>query len=460
MTFPFSTALTLRLAGGLALAALALAAAVSEFWPREGARPRAIRGRAVAGEFDSSAAADVAGVAEDDAAWLAAMERLERRVAAGAERARESVLALEYKANGAPAGARRVATGVVIDAMGSVLSIRIEPPAGSTGSANDDEGPARIVARDALGRRHVAEWVAADPDTGLTLLRIPTGAPRPIEPADEGPKLGGRVFVVGNPFGLGQSVSRGQISGLNRSLELHSQPLHGLIQVQTPLFPGDSGAVVADFQGRWLGLIRGGLAPPTPTPATATEGDLTRRSSDLGFAIPAERALWIAARLRDQGKVDRAYLGVRLEPDSDDGEPGNNGARLRDVLPDTPAARGGLQIGDRIVAFDGQPIRSALELTERLDRSPAHLRVQLEVVRGEGADRRAHGLWIQTASRPDPLVPAAVGAPLEVVPTAATITEPPRAEEIQPPLPSALIDRLERLEKRIERLERAAPAGP
>jgi len=458
----------LRLVGGLALGALAVAAAVSEFWPREGvqARPRPIRGQAVGADLNISNP-DPAETGDDDA-WLGALESLERRVAAGMERARESVLALEYKAAGAPPGARRVATGVVIDARGSVLSIRIDQPAEPSRSANDErddtnesedenEEPARIVARDAFGRRHLAEWLADDPDTGLTLLRIPSGAPPPIQAAAEAPALGSRVFVVGNPFGLGQSVSRGRISGLNRSLELHSRPLNGLIQVQTPLFPGDSGAVVADFRGRWLGLIRGGLAPPS------AEGDPARRGNDLGFAIPAEQALWIASRLRDQGKVDRAYLGVRLEPDSDseaDAAPEREGARLRGVLPDTPAARGGLQVGDRIVSFDGQPIRSALDLTERLDRSPARARVRLEIVRNEETERhRDATLWIETGSRPEPILPP-VGSALDVVSTAATIVEPPRAAELQPTLPSAVLERLEQLEKRIERLEGAAPPGP
>jgi len=464
MTPPAPSARRFRLAGGLALGALAVAAAVSEFRPREAPRP--IRGQAVGADLKAAAA----NIETNDDAWLDALDRLERRVAAGMERARDSVLALEYQAAGAPPGARRVATGVVIDALGSVLSIRIDPPAKPRESAGDEneieneneneneaEEPARIVARDAFGRRHVAEWVADDPDTGLTLLRIAHGAPPPIQPAEEAPALGSRVFVVGNPFGLGQSVSRGRISGLDRSLELHSRPLNGLIQIQTPLFPGDSGAVVADFRGRWLGLIRGGLAPPSTEDASA------RRGNDLGFAIPAEQALWIASRLLDRGKVDRAYLGVRLEPDSDPGSdaaPNRRGARLRDVLPDTPAARGGLRVGDRIVAFDGQPIRSALDLTDRLDRSPALARVRLEIVR-DGS--QGQSLWIETGSRPDPILPPA-GASLDVVPTAATVVNPPRASELQPAAaPSALLDRLDQLEKRVERLENPAspqPANP
>lgn len=447
MPLPSPSPRRLRLAGGLALGALAVAAAVSEFWPRE---REPVRGRAAGADLKVGAPAEV-GTDGDDA-WLDALERLERRVAEGMERARESVLALEYQAAGAPAGARRVATGVVIDAQGNILSIRIDRP-DKAKTPSDDPAPARIIARNAFGRRHVVDWVADDPDTGLTLLRIAQGAPPPIQKAVEPPALGSRVFVIGNPFGLGQSVNRGRVSGLDRSLELRSRPLNGLIQVQTPLFPGDSGAVVADFRGRWLGLIRGGLAPPSTSKATDDDAS-PRRGDDLGFAIPAEQALWIASRLLDQGKVDRAYLGVRLESDSDvDADPNREGARLRDVLPDTPAARGGLRVGDRIVAFDGKPVRSALDLTERLDRAPALARVRLDIVR---AGEPPATLWIETASRPEPILPP-TGSSLDVVPTAATVAQPPRASELQPAAPSDLLNRLEELEKRVKRLESAGP---
>jgi hypothetical protein len=233
--------------------------------------------------------------------------------------------------------------------------------------------------------------------------------------------------------------------------------------VQTPLYPGDSGAVVVNFRGQWLGLVRSGLAVPSADAVATAE-----RRDDVGFAVPADHALWIADQLRERGQVDRAYLGVRLEPDWALATP-PEGATIRDVLPDTPAARGGLKIGDVIVSFDGQPTRTTLDLTERLDRTAAKRTVRVDFVRGAGpaADRKA--VWIETADRP--------GAPLPVVvtPTAATADPTPAApkrlrapvgptpvEEVPPALPQAVADRLERLERRLEQLERAAaePARP
>jgi serine protease Do len=409
--------------------------------------------------------------ADDDEVLFAAMERLERRMAAGMIRARDSVVTLEYKSADGPDGARRVATGVVVNGHGDILSVRIDRPVRAPDEVDDESSPSRITARDAFGRRHIARWIAADADTGLTLLRIAPGVVRPIKPAAEGPALGSQVFVIGNPYGLGHSVSRGQIAGLDRSLELRSRQLNGLIQVQTPLFPGDSGAVVVNFRGQWLGLIRSGLAIPSSDHEPSSE-----RGNDLGFAVPADHALWIASQLRDLGQVDRAYLGVRLESDATlAASPG--GATLLDVLPDTPASRGGLRAGDRIVSFDGQPTRSALDLTERLDRTAAKKSVRVEIVRGRGPNGEPERkvVWVETADRPN--IPRVVPpAAVVVTPTAAASPAPTpgaaapkhlrdpvgptRAEELQLSLPQAVVDRLDRLERRLNLLEHPEPSRP
>ncbi len=270
-----------------------------------------------------------------------ALDRLERRIAAAMARARESVVALEYSAADAPDGDRRMATGVVINNGGEILSVRIDPPP-TRPAPGTRKDLASIVARDFQGKRHRAQWVAADPETGLTLLRVSASAVRPIRSVVDGPKLGSQVFVVGSPFGMGHSVSRGHVAGLDRAVELNTRQLGGLIQVQAPLYPGDSGAAVVDLRGYWLGLIRGGLAVPgsgsgpaaqpetapiartspsspraiaieangDPAPAVSGRPD---SDTDFGFAIPTRDALWIAGQLSTRGQVDRAYLGVRLD---------------------------------------------------------------------------------------------------------------------------------------------------
>ena len=134
---------------------------------------------------------------------------------------------------------------------GSIRPLDKSAPDAGTGAS---EARMSIVAQDASGRRHQASWVAGDPESGLTLLRIAPQTVRPIQIAVDEPMLGSQVFVVGNPFGLGHSVSRGHVAGLDRALKLGSRQLGGLIQVQAPLYPGDSGAVVANLRGQLLGL--------------------------------------------------------------------------------------------------------------------------------------------------------------------------------------------------------------
>jgi S1-C subfamily serine protease len=361
---------------------------------------------------------------EEDAALLTALERLDRQTAAGMLRARDSAVALEYTAGTGSPSARHIATGVVINSRGDVLSVRIDRPiAGSKPGVVSDYRA--IVARDAAGHRHLAHWIASDPESGLTLLRIAGRSVRPIEIAPDAPALGSPVFVVGNPFGLGHTVSRGHIAGLDRALNLGTRQLGGLIQIQAPLYPGDSGAVVANVRGQLLGLIRSGLAIP------AAAGDRTEHDNDFGFAIAARDVLWVADQLRARGHVDRAYLGVRLEATSESWSPDRaqastphdplspqfleapnkhapscEGALLQEVLTGTPAAKAGLQVGDTIIGANGDVVRSPADLTDRLDRLPAQAMIRLEVIRGLGTAQQHLTVTFQTAGRREFSLPA------------------------------------------------------
>ena len=352
------------------------------------------------------------------------LDEQEARVAEAVARAREHVMTLEFTIEDgkSEAPARRVATGVVVwdDGRGrDVISVRVAPPPSGV----------PVVARDAVGRRTTARWVADDPETGLTLLRVDDDsayprratAPLPLPPGL--PRLGSQVLVIGNPFGLGHSVTRGSISALDRRLDLGARPLGGLIQIDAAFHPGDNGALVATLRGEWLGLVRSGLAPRGTDPT---------RDHDLGFALPARDALWVADRLRARGRVDRAYLGIRLALRPSNEGPG---AVLDSVLDDTPAARVGLKNGDRVVTLDGHDVASPHDLTDRLDRTPADADVVVEYYRGPVRDRRV----IRTASRPPSERDRDADAP---APT-------------RPDSPRVLKEQIERLERRLEELERA-----
>jgi S1-C subfamily serine protease len=360
-------------------------------------------------------------------------ELMDRRVSEAIKRARESAVALEYTPADAPGGPKRMASGVVISDEGDVLSVRIDAP----------PADAPVEARVASGRKLPAQWVAADPETGLTLLKLAPRAARPAVPAPRpSPRLGIAVLVIGNPFGLAHSVSRGFVAGLNRRLQLGPRQLGGLIQVDASLHPGDSGAMLADLQGSWLGVIRSGLASPAESDRKGRELD-----HDLGFAIPARDALWVAGQLLARKRVDRAYLGVTLDlsapsPASASAPAEPDGAVLRLVLADTPAERAGLKSGDRVVALDGRPVHSPHDLTDRLDRTPANAEVTVDLLRGTGLDRQTVRLTFRTARRP-PFEPS------QPSPSAKTKPSEPRAT-----LPREVVETIERLERRVEELEK------
>ncbi len=363
------------------------------------------------------------------------LDVLERRVSEVIDRTRESAVALEYTAADAPNGPRRVASGVVISQEGDVLSVRIDTPPSSS----------PVIARVASGRRLPARWIAADPETGLTLLKVAPQAARPAVPSPRGARLGIPVLVIGNPFGLAHSVSRGYVAGLGRRLELGPRQLGGLIQVDASLHPGDSGALLSDLQGGWLGVIRSGLASPT------AEGDRKGRDReldhDLGFAIPARDALWIADQLRTRRRVDRAYLGVTMDlaAPASAGEP--DGAVLGRVLADTPGERAGLKSGDRVVALDGLPVRSPYDLTDRLDRTPADASITLDLLRGTGSKRLPVRLTFRTARRP-PFEPSRPS------PSPSSSAKSRPADPRPPALPREVTDLIDRLERRVDELEK------
>ena len=369
----------------------------------------------------------------------------DRRIGEAIRRARASTVTLEYEFR----ARRRVASGVVINDQGEILAIGISPPA--------DRTRASVVVSNAAGRRHPARWVASDPDTGLTLLRAEGAGLRPIRQAAGDPSLGADVFLIGNPLGFYHSVSRGHIAGFGRQFQTGSQVIGGLIQVQASIHPGDSGALLADLDGGWLGLVRGTLEAP---------------DNDVGFAIPTRDALWMADRLRATGKVDRAYVGLRFDVGAagDGGlvpplapsnpaipvDPGAEvvGAEVVGVVAGSPAERAGLRVGDRVTRVDDRPVAVATDLTDRLERTGAGADIALEFIRGAARNR----VTIRATSRPPVAAEADPPAPIvgAAVPGGLLPLAPPRSEESATTLLRAIHDQLDRLERRVDLLERQA----
>ena len=219
-------------------------------------------------------------------------------------------------------------SGVVIDADGDVLT-----------NNHVVEGANQLAVALTDGTLRPAKLVGVDPDSDLALLKVDATGLQPIAIGDVNSlAVGDVVLAVGNPLGVGQTVTQGIVSALGRK-GIGINPIENFIQTDASINPGNSGGALIDSAGRLVGinsaiLSRGG----------GSEG--------IGFAIPVDLAQKVAASLKKQGRVARGWLGVSTGPAP------SSGAQVVAVQPGGPANRAGLAAGDVIVGFGGRPIES------------------------------------------------------------------------------------------------------
>jgi S1-C subfamily serine protease len=245
-----------------------------------------------------------------------------------------------------------------------------------TGFVWDDDG--RIVTNfhviqqsDALqvtlqdGTNWRAQVIGAHPDRDLAVLAInaPRGKLQPLPLGSSSDlQVGQKVFAIGNPFGLDQSLTTGVISALGRQIESVSQrPISGVIQTDAAINPGNSGGPLLDSAGRLIGVN---------TAIYSRSGAW----SGVGFAIPVDIVNEIVPQLIRHGKIDRAGLGITVIPDQSAAELGvHEGVAILNIVPDGPAHKAGLRptrrrgergilLGDVIKGVDRKPIRNFRDL--------------------------------------------------------------------------------------------------
>lgn len=185
-------------------------------------------------------------------------------------------------------------------------------------------------------------------------------------------KPGDWVVAVGNPFGLGGSVSAGIISARGR--DLHSGPYDDFLQLDAPINRGNSGGPTFNTHGEVIGINTAILSP-------------SGGSVGIGFAIPSNLAKAVVAQLQAQGKMTRGWLGVAIQEVTPDiatalGLKEPQGALVTDVTEGGPAAKAGLKPGDLIEAYDGQPIRQSHDLPKLVADTGVGKPAQLTVRRG------------------------------------------------------------------------------
>jgi serine protease Do len=229
-------------------------------------------------------------------------------------------------------------TGVLIDERGYILT-----------NYHVVEGVQKIQVSLPDARQFVARLVAHDAQTDLAVIKIESTKDLPVITigTSEDLMLGEPVIAVGNAYGYENTVTRGIVSALHRTVQVtDAQTYEDLIQTDASINPGNSGGPLINIDGEMVGLnvaVRAGAA-------------------GIGFAIPVDKAMRVAASLLSSRVIDRTWHGIVAEQVNVDGE---RTVVVKSVEDDSPAVDTGLQAGDVLLSIDGQPIQRTLDL-ERL----------------------------------------------------------------------------------------------
>ncbi len=227
------------------------------------------------------------------------------------------------------------------------------------------------------GRTVSASVVGTDEKTDLALLKIKEpGTYKFVEFSDNLPRVGDWVIAVGNPFGLGGTVTAGIVSARGR--DIGSGPYDDYLQIDAPVNRGNSGGPTFDLNGNVAGVNTAIYSP-------------SGGSVGIGFAIPSTTAKSVIASLRENGTVSRGYLGVQIQAVTSEIAqslrlPNASGALIAEAQPNTPAANAGLRSGDVIVAVNGERIANPRELSRKIASLGPTKKVEITYSR-EGAEK-------------------------------------------------------------------------
>ena len=224
------------------------------------------------------------------------------------------------------------------------------------------------------GASYTAKVVGVDEKTDLALLKVDDtkGQTFPyVKFADKTPEVGDWVVAVGNPFGLGGTVTAGIVSARGR--DIGAGPYDDFLQIDAPINRGNSGGPTFDLKGEVVGVNTAIFSP-------------SGGSVGIGFAIPTEVAQKVVQDLKEHGNVTRGWLGVQIQPVTKDiadslGLKENRSALVNEPQKDGPAAKAGIKSGDVIVAVNGEPIKDARELARKVASLNPNSTVKIDIVR-------------------------------------------------------------------------------
>jgi serine protease Do len=220
------------------------------------------------------------------------------------------------------------------------------------------------------GKTYNAKVIGSDSRTDLALIKVEGDNFPFVKLTDNSPRVGDWVLAVGNPFGLGGTVTAGIVSARGR--DIGAGPYDDFIQIDAPVNKGNSGGPTFDVDGNVIGVNTAIFSP-------------SGGSVGIAFAIPAETVKSVIAQLRDKGSVTRGWIGVQIQtvtPDIADslGLKQATGALVSEPQKDSPAAKAGIASGDVITSVDNAPVHDPRELARKIGTMLPGTTVKLDIV--------------------------------------------------------------------------------
>lgn len=222
------------------------------------------------------------------------------------------------------------------------------------------------------GKTYTAKVIGTDAKTDLALIKVDGKTDFAFANLEtELPRVGDWVVAVGNPYGLGGTVTAGIVSAEGR--DIGSGPYDNYIQIDAPINKGNSGGPTFDTRGNVIGVNTAIYSP-------------SGGSVGIGFDIPASTVKMVVAQLKDKGAVTRSYIGVQVQPVTADiagslGMKTDTGALVAEAQADTPAAKAGIQPGDVITAVNGTAIKDSRMLAREISGMAPGSTAKLDILR-------------------------------------------------------------------------------